>query len=336
MFELLDAKDKILDVMAKALGHERDIIAKILKDFRSCKPHGIDIANRYEQASSLKDGLSNLFDECLNWRKGLVVLRHVSARYICNPGFAYDFKRFIAEYASLDDKVHSDDKQELSEFIHDCDPGSPLDLGFLDSYSTEELNNAKKILLKLAQPGEVYHVQSSSWPSSFSNMDDSAFKPFLKAVLSSGSPAATQVFRHQVNSEAVLSRPFLLVLVEQTGFPDKPYQFRHEIVNDACLEPIKLQEQRSNQGDYPSGTMDDFMRIVSPWINTAKQNYPDLLLEIFLPDELLHASTSIDIEIISGGRAAKVPLWSCGVPAVIRPLCRAEKAGKKIASEIRT
>jgi hypothetical protein len=97
--------------------------------------------------------------------------------------------------------------------------------------------------------------------------------------------------------------------------------------------PVKLQEQRSNHGAYKTGTIDDFTKIVSPWINTAKRIYPNLLLEIFLPDELLLVSTSIDIEIISGGKATKVPLWSCGVPAVIRPLCRAEIAGKQIASE---
>jgi hypothetical protein len=167
-------------------------------------------------------------------------------------------------------------------------------------------------------------------------MNNSAFKLFLKEVLSSGTPAAIEVFKHQINSGDGRSRPYLLVLVEQTGFIDKPYQFRHEIINEACSEPVKLQEQRSNHGAYQTGTMDDFTKIVSPWINTAKQIYPNLLLEIFLPDELLLISSSIDIEIISGGNATKVPLWSCGVPAVIRPLCRAEKAGKKIASESRT
>jgi hypothetical protein len=164
-------------------------------------------------------------------------------------------------------------------------------------------------------------------------MNNSAFKLFLKEVLSSGTPAAIEVFKHQINSGDGRSRPYLLVLVEQTGFIDKPYQFRHEIVNEACSVPVKLQEQRSNHGAYKTGTMDDFTKIVSPWINTAKQIYPNLLLEIFLPDELLLISSGIDIEIISGGNATKVPLWSCGVPAVIRPLCRAERAGKQIASE---
>jgi hypothetical protein len=336
MFELLDAKDKILDLMAEELGGEQDIIAKILRDFRTCKPNGNHIADNYEQVSSLRGGLRNLFEQCLNWPGGLVVLRHVTARYISKPGSRADFKRFIAEYASLDDRLASDDKKELLEFIVASDAGHPVTLVFLDNYSTQELDCARKVLLKLAQPGEVYHVQSSGWPASFSNMDDFNFKLFLKATLSSGSPEATEVFRHQINSAVVSSRPYLLVLVEQTGFFDKPYQFRHEIVYEGCSEPVKLQEQRSNHGAYQTGTMDDFTKIVSPWINTAKQIYPNLLLEIFLPDELLLISTSIDIEIISGGNATKVPLWSCGVPAVIRPLCRAEKAGKKIASESRT
>ena len=333
MFELLDAKDKILDLMAEALGGEHDIITKILNDFRLFKEIGNDIVKNYSEASSLKDGLSNLFEQCRIRPGGLVILWRVTARYICHPVQRVDFKRFIAEYASLDDRVSADDKKELFEFIDVSDASHPVDLVFLDNYSTEKLAYAKKILLKLAQPGQAYHVQSSSWPASFMNMNNSAFKPFLKAVLSSGTPAAMEVFKHQINSVDGRSRPYLLVLVEQTGFTDKPYQFRHEIVNEACSEPVKLQEQRSTHGAYQTGTMDDFTKIVSPWINTAKRIYPNLLLEIFLPDELLLISTGIDIEIVSGGKATKVPLWSCGVPAVIRPLCRAERAGKKIASE---
>jgi hypothetical protein len=333
MFELFDAKDKILDLMAEALGSEQDIITKILNDFRACKPIGDHIVKNYEKASSLKGGLSNLFEQCLIRPGGLVILRHVTARYICQPAYRVDFKRFIAEYASLDDRVTSDDKKELLEFIDVSDASHPVDLVYLDHYSTEELAYAKKILLKLAQPGEVYHVQSSGWPDLFSIMNDSDFKLFLKATLSSGSPEAAEVFRHQINSAVVSSRPYLLVLVEQTGFFDKPYQFRHEIIYEACSEPVKLHEQRLNQGAYQTGTMDDFTRIASPWINAARQLYPNLLLEIFLPDELLLIGTSIEVEVISGGRTTKVPLWSCGVPAVLRPLCRAEKAGKKITSE---
>jgi hypothetical protein len=148
----------------------------------------------------------------------------VTARYISQPSHRDDFKKFIAEYASLDDRVTLGDKKELLEFINvGSDARHPVDLVFLDNYSTEKLAYAKKILLKLAQPGEVYHVQSSDWPASFSNMDDSDFKLFLKTTLSSGSPEATEVFKHQINSGDGRSRPYLLVLVEQTGFSDKPY-----------------------------------------------------------------------------------------------------------------
>jgi hypothetical protein len=263
-------------------------------------------------------------------------MQYVCAQYLSSFSKKNEFKLLFYDYAILDDRLSDDELKNLTVRAFTISHNTPQALEFLDNYLPNDLKNAKKVLQNLAQPGEVYHVQSSSWPASFINMNNSAFKLFLKEVLSSGTPAAIEVFKHQINSGDGRSRPYLLVLVEQTGFIDKPYQFRHEIINEACSEPVKLQEQRSNHGAYQTGTMDDFTKIVSPWINTAKQIYPNLLLEIFLPDELLLISSSIDIEIISGGNATKVPLWSCGVPAVIRPLCRAEKAGKKIASESRT
>jgi hypothetical protein len=335
MFNRLIAKQKIVDFLDKELRHKQDIISKILKDIDYCEG-GSDIISRHSSAPILKDGLNNLFDICQRVESGLVIMQYVCAQYLSSFSKKNEFKLLFYDYAILDDRLSDDELKNLTVRAFTISRNTPQALEFLDNYLPNDLKNAKKVLQNLAQPGEVYHVQSSSWPASFINMNNSAFKLFLKEVLSSGTPAAIEVFKHQINSGDGRSRPYLLVLVEQTGFIDKPYQFRHEIINEACSEPVKLQEQRSNHGAYQTGTMDDFTKIVSPWINTAKQIYPNLLLEIFLPDELLLISSSIDIEIISGGNATKVPLWSCGVPAVIRPLCRAEKAGKKIASESRT
>ena len=332
MFNRLTAKQKIVDFLDKELRHKQDIIAKILKDIEYCEG-GSDIISKHSSAPILKDGINNLFDICQGVDNGLVIMQHVCAQYLSSSCRKNKFKKLFSEYAILDNQLSDDELSTLTVNAFTISHNTPQVLGFVDDYLPKDLQNAKKVLLNLAQPGEVYHVQSSSWPASLMNMNDSAFKPFLKAVLSSGTPAAMEVFKHQINSVDGRSRPYLLVLVEQTGFTDKPYQFRHEIVNEACSEPVKLQEQRSTHGAYQTGTMDDFTKIVSPWINTAKRIYPNLLLEIFLPDELLLISTGIDIEIVSGGKATKVPLWSCGVPAVIRPLCRAERAGKKIASE---
>jgi hypothetical protein len=332
MFERLNAKQKIVDFLERELRNQQNAIAKILNDFNYCSG-GSDIISKYSAAPILKDGINNLFDICQSVPKGLVIMKHVCAQYLSSPSQTNVFINLLSKYAVLDDQLSADELNSLTVNTLPISDNTPQDLDFLEEYSPNELQNAKKILLKLAQPGEVYHFQSSDWPASFSNMDDSDFKLFLKATLSSGSPVATEVFRNQINCVVVRSRPFLLILVEQTRFSDKLYQFRHEIINEASSVPIKLQEQRLNQGAYQTGTMDDFTKIVSPWINTARQLYPNLLLEIFLPDELLLISASMDVEIISGGRTTKVPLWSCGVPAVLRPLCRAEKAGKKVASE---
>jgi hypothetical protein len=335
MFNRLTAKQKIVDFLDKELRHKQDIIPKILKDIEYCEG-GSDIISRHSSAPILKDGINNLFDICQGVESGLIIMQYVCAQYLSSFSKKNEFKILFYDYAILDGRLSDDELNNLTVSTFTISHNTPQALEFLDNYLPNDLQNAKKVLQNLAQPGEVYHVQSSSWPASFINMNNSAFKLFLKEVLSSGTPAAIEVFKHQINSGDGRSRPYLLVLVEQTGFIDKPYQFRHEIINEACSEPVKLQEQRSNHGAYQTGTMDDFTKIVSPWINTAKQIYPNLLLEIFLPDELLLISSGIDIEIISGGNATKVPLWSCGVPAVIRPLCRAEKAGKKIASESRT
>jgi hypothetical protein len=287
MFNRLNAKQRIVDFLDKELRRKQDIIAKILNDFEYCEG-GPDIISKHSSASNLKDGINNLFDICQEARgSGLVIMQHVCAQYLSSSSKKNEFKKLFSEYAILDDQLSDDELSTLTMNTFTISHNTPQSLGFLDDYLPKDLRNAKKVLLNLAQPGEVYHVQSSSWPDSYMNMNDSAFKPFLKAVLSSGTPAAIEVFKRQINRVDGRSRPYLHVLVEQTGFFDKPYQFRHEIVNEACSEPVKLQEQRSKHGAYQSGTMDDFTKIVSPWINTAKRIYPNLLLEIFLPDELL-------------------------------------------------
>ncbi|MFM7641944.1 MAG: hypothetical protein ACKO45_10400 [Cyanobium sp.] len=327
MFQALDAKDKVIDFLIEAL--EFNHLDAIRKDMTLCGTAGKEIASHCDVASNLDEGVKKLFDKCQEVPKGLVCLRHVSYRYFRRPELKDKFFSLLSDYARLDDSLLDDDKRELVQNRYSSDTDSHQGLAFVDDYSLEELDKARKVFMLLSKSGKPFHGESNLWPIPPTPAEEQ--RAFLKARLSSRPQAATEEFIQEMKRFRDTSQVFLLVLVEKTRSGQSPYQFRHEIIEDedASREPAQLNEQRTDQGEYSTGTIDDFGRIVGRWIQAARQAYPKFCLEIFLPFDLLIASESLHVEIPEGNRMTKVPLWASGTPTVIRPLCRAEKRAQK-------
>jgi hypothetical protein len=324
MSELYNIRNQLINELKKLLRSKSDLVAFLLRELKYFPRTGDEIQGQYCQAQSNDDSLRNLFEACRIVPKGLVCLREILLQE-SNQESKGKIRTLFSEYAHLDDHMLEDDCRELTSYTFSCNPEPRPELDFVDRYNMAELEKARRMLLNVSQKGELCDVDSSRWSLPITESSAQAFRDLLKEALSRRSPAGTEEFRQKMTNVTANPQVFLLIVVEKTWDGKYPYQFRHEILEESVQEPAQLKDQRADQGEYPTGSMESFASIISPWINMAQQIYSNLRVEIFLPDELLISTEGIHIDISAGDKISKVPLWSSGAPTVIRPVRRIKR-----------
>ena len=326
-FTLLKAMWGLRDSFVSGLLENTNNIDYIICDLRLDIPAGLNILKNLDRSGSLSKCGESLVNECRKNPRDLILLKAISQRYFSSSLYT-SFAKALSDYSRLDESIPLQVREELqlTPLIPTTVEAPRFD--FLDTYSSEDFIRARKLLNRMRGPGEDFSIQSRDWIIPLEELDDLNFKSFLQIVLEKSSHNVINSFRERMQQVDDGAKAFLLVLVEPLNNYKKCYQFRSEIIEEGSAEPINFTDQRMVNGRYPTGTMGDFPRITGQWIKDAKLAYPNLFIEIFLPNDLLIESPSLMIELPVGERTKLVNLCYCGTPAVLRSLERAKAANK--------
>lgn len=328
-----ERRDELFDCFVASLDGDMRTLDKIIDEFRLEKPLGNEIIIHLNQFPAIKDKAEDLLDQCLKRKRGLVLLKTASQKWLPKNGFEA-FAKVLSDYSQNDDVVSPDDKLELyhGSFFPTLPKNSNIEN--LEIAVRNDLDKARIVLYRMSRPGEAFASRSLTWAPA-EKMIDSDFHPFILNILDNSSPEIQEQFIQRMRQEDADEDAFLLILVEDiTTIEGERFRLRAEIVTPGQPEPVNL--HRSLEGAYPVCSKDDVMKkdlpaFIGQLIQIYKPYFPLFFLEVFLPSDFFYEDFEIMVDLPVGKKVNRVALSHCGYPAVLRFLARARKA-KQIPS----
>jgi len=299
-------QSNLLKAIIHALGSNQSNTWERVKDYLrtdaistiDCRTCGSEIITKIRTNNIIDDECRDLIYLCSDHDNGLVLLKNACKSAFPSKQRYNEFEILIRELAFQLDNQTAFGQSMLDSFAQINDELAWID--FPDNVVTDL--QLRHTLCSMTRPGEPFadDIIALQYLTGGQVLDHRfVLKQLLKDRPSSVIVECQKLLKNFQHCE---NRPdttkYLYIIVEKIKEKKSLYQFKAELIEQGTTIPSGFYFERETDGSWPMGTMADLSIYIGKWYDAAKKIATSkLVMEIFLPHELLVNYPDLEIEV---------------------------------------